>query len=34
MSLALAARGRPMATVCRDVDGDRLLRLFETTVAH
>jgi inosine-uridine nucleoside N-ribohydrolase len=26
-----ASRGRPEATVCRDVDGERLLRLFETT---
>jgi inosine-uridine nucleoside N-ribohydrolase len=27
-----ASRGRPEVTVCRDVDGERLLRLFETTV--
>jgi inosine-uridine nucleoside N-ribohydrolase len=27
-----ASKGRPEVTVCRDVDGDRLLRLFETTV--
>ena len=28
------SRGRPSATICRDVDGERLLRLFETTVAR
>ena len=27
-----ATRGRPAVTVCRDVDGERLLRLFEATV--
>jgi len=27
-----AWRGRPLVTICRGVDGDRLLRLFETTV--
>ncbi|MBK5299111.1 MAG: nucleoside hydrolase [Vicinamibacteria bacterium] len=27
-----AFKGRPEVTVCRDVDGDRLLRLFETTL--
>lgn len=27
-----ASKGRPEVTVCRGVDGDRLLRLFETTV--
>jgi purine nucleosidase len=27
-----ASRGRPQVTVCRNVDGERLLGLFETTV--
>ena len=27
-----ASRGRPDVTVCRGVDGERLLRLFETTL--
>ena len=27
-----ASRGRPEVTVCRDVEGERLLRLFEATV--
>ena len=27
-----ASKGRPDVTVCREVDGDRLLRLFEMTV--
>ena len=28
-----ATRGRPEVSVCRGVEGDRLLRLFESTVA-
>ena len=27
-----ATRGRPVATVCRNVEGERLLRLFEATI--
>ena len=27
-----ASRGRPAVTVCREVDGERLLRLFEATI--
>jgi inosine-uridine nucleoside N-ribohydrolase len=28
-----ASRGRPAVTICRDVDGERLLRLFEATIS-